>query len=621
MWINTVEFSPVATGREICNAHPKSLEMKEWVNTQLERIKNGYTVGGQHITGDMYFWLNFYKLVDKNTKKYKHPKFLDFQTDFCNQTQLARELHKGLVCVKRRQVGFTELLAAMIIRELWFNDAPTIIMATDGEKQIEPLIRNTTNFINILNQSILRKNLRVNTPKFKKMGYQRSGEDTWRGQTGELHALNFTKGNYMVSVGKVPSMLVIDEAGKANGLIDFYEYVRPSITDDFSGVMTGLPIIFGATGEMEKSKDLKLMFYEPEKYNMLSFEYEGESRKTGYFVEGWRLKHLDKDGNSDKEKGIAIVMEDREKVKSNADERALLSAISQFPLTPAEAFLDRGANIFNTLKIQHHIDNLSRTNALDKLKVGEIEEMNGQLMFIETMSYSEMVKNEGDIKGNKFSKGRFILYEEPEYVDDVIPQNKYIIGADPYHLDEGSSLGAIYVYKRMIEGGQTMADLPVCEYLYRPSNTALFAEDVLKLCKYYNAIAMVEPSTNVVKDYFWHKGYLKYLAFTPRIATNDLSKGSNVKYGFPINVGTKSYAMGLISTYIDNHIENIFFPRLLKEMLDYDGVSNFDLLMAYAQVMVYRSELWDKVTRKPNNNTKMILPKWKYIEGKRIRIQ
>lgn len=620
MWINTVEFSPVATGKEVCNAHPKSLEMKEWVTTQLDRIKNGYDVCGQHITGDMYFFLNFYKLIDKNTKKYKYPTFLDFQADFCKWVEEARRIHKGLVCVKRRQVGFTELLASIIIRELWFNDASQILMATDGADQIKPLIKNTSNFINELNQTPIRKNLRIDTPTFKKLGYQLRGENFWRGQSSELHARNFTKGNHMVAVGMTPSMVVVDEAGKASGLIDFYEYVRPSITN-MEGLMTGLPIIFGATGEMEKSKDLKLMFYEPEKYNMLSFEYEGETTKTGYFVEGWRMRVLDENGNSNKELGIKSILEDRENVKSNNDERALLSAISQYPLIPKEAFLDRGANIFNTLKIQNHIDNLSKSNLLDKLKVGEIENFDGKLQFIETSSYMEMVKNEKDIKGNKFSKGRFIMYEEPEYVDDKIPQGKYIIGADPYHLDEGSSLGAIYVYKRMMEGGVTQADLPVCEYLYRPSNTSLFAEDVLKLCKYYNAIAMVEPSTNVVKDYFWHHGMLKYLAFTPRIATNDLSKGSNVKYGFPINTGTKSYAMGLISTYIDNHIENIYFPRLLKEMLDYDGVSNFDLLMAYAQVMVYRSELWDMVIRKPLAQKQMVLPKWKYIEGKRIRIQ
>ena len=615
MWINTIEFSPVATGKEVCNAHPKSLEMKEWVKTQLDRIKNGYSVGGQHITGDMYFFLNFYKLVDKSKKKYKHPRFIDFQAEFCSIVEKARKENKGIVCVKRRQVGLTELTSSIIVREFWFNDASQIVMLTDGENQIKPLIKNTSNFINELQQTMFNKNLRVNTPKFKKLGYQLAGEDVWRGQSSELHARNFTKGNHMVTVGMTPSMAVFDEAGKAEGLIDTYEYLRPSITD-MEGVMTGLPIVFGATGEMEKSMDLRIMFYEPQKYNMLSFTYESEKDEVGYFIEGWKSRVLDENGNSLKEEGIEQINKDREKVKSNRDERALLSSISQYPLTPSEAFLDRGVSIFNSLKIKAQIDKLNESNILDNLVYGEIEKINDKWEFIESVDYVKSVELEKSKK--TYFKGRYLLYEKPEYIDGKIPDGMYIIGADPIHLDLGTSMGAIYVFKRMTDGSKTLCDLPVCEYLYRPSNPSLFGEDVLKLCMYYNAIAMVEPSTNAVKDYFWHNNILNRLAKTPRIATNDLSKGSQVKYGFPINAGTKSYGIGLVSKYIDDHIDNIYFPRLLKEMLNYSSDGNFDLIMAFLQVLVYRSDLWD-FRKKDIVKQKKEFPRFKRVNGQIVQ--
>lgn len=600
MWINTKEFSPVANGSEKCDAHPLSLEMREWFKTQMIRIRDGYSVGGQYITGDMYFWLNFYQLVGKKTKKYTYPTFFDFQADFCNQVQIAREQNKGIVCVKRRQAGFSELTASIIIRELWFNDAPQILMATDGEKQIEPLIRNTNNFINVLNQSVFKKSLRVNTAKFKKMGYQTKGDDTWKGQSGELHALNFTKGNHMVSVGKVPSMLIIDEAGKADGLIDFYEYTRPAMTD-IDGTMTALPIVFGATGEMEKSKDLKLMFYEPEKYNMLSFEYEGEREKVGYFVQGWRMWNVDENGNSNKEKGLDFINEQREKAKSNRDERALLSAISQYPLTPAEAFLDNGVNIFNSYKIKEQIEVIAK-NVVNYRK-GDIDYIDGKWDFIDN------------------EKGRFLMYEEPEKVNDKIPTEMYIGGADPIHQEEGTSMGAIYVFKRFNEQSQTSGDKLVLEYLHRPSNPTAFAEDCLKASYYYNAVMMIEPTTYVIKDYFFTKSELHRLAKVPRIVTNDLSKGNQIKYGFPINGSTKPYVISLIAKYIDDNVSNIYFLRLLNEMLNYNSEGNFDLIMAFGQVLAYRADLWDWKPYKTKQESNFVLPKWKYINGKKIRIQ
>jgi hypothetical protein len=616
MWINTKEFSPVALGKDVCNAHPLSLEHKAWTLEQLKRIKYGYTVGGQYITGDMYFWLNYYKVFDKNKKTYEYPKFLDFQAEFCKQVELARnpideKNKKGIVCVKRRQAGMSELMACIIVRELWFNQAPQIVMLADGDPQLLPLKKNTSNFINELNKGVFAKNLAVNRPDFKQLGYQLSGENVWRGQRGELLTRNFTKGQYEVTVGLTPTLMVYDEAGKAEGLIDAYESARPAITN-MEGVMTGLPIIFGAVGDMEKSRDLKKMFYDPDTYNLMSYVVEGEKEKVGFFIEGWKMLVLDEDGNSDKEKGIEIINKNREKLKLGKDERALLKAISYSPIIPSEAFLDRGVNIFNTLKVQEHYDNLSKTNFFQELQYGEIEYVGQELDFIPTSNFSF----EDDKK--KLKKGRFLMYEKPEIIKGKVPNDMYIIGADPFHLDNGTSEGAIYVYKLMHEEAQLPCNKLVCEYLYRPSNPTLFADDVLKLCQYYNAIAMSEPSSSSVKDHFWQEGKLNYLAFTPRIVLTDLSKGSQVKYGFPINSATKSHGIGLVAKLIDDEIISIPFPRLLKEMIDYDSENNFDLIMALVQVLAYRSELWDKVKVRKEEQPNKPIPRYKrvYINGK-----
>ena len=585
MWINTIEFSPVATGKEICDAHPLSLEMKEWVKIQLDRIKNGYTVGGQYITGAMYFFLNFYKMIDKKSKKYMYPRFLDFQAEFSAFVQKARDNHKGVICLKRRQAGISEYIASEIIREMWFNEASTVYVACEAENQLEPLQKYTSNFINVLNTTPFKKNLRANTTSFKKLGYQTKGDTVWKGSSSELHFLSFGKANVMASVGSVPSMVVIDEAGKAKNLLSFYGYIEPPLKG-LDGTLYGLPIIFGASGETKESKDLQTMFYEPDAYNMLSYQYEEGVKETGFFVEGWRMYDLDENGNSNKQKGIEKINKERERIRKSKDETKLMIEITQFPLTPEEAFLDNGVNIFDRYKIKEQQESLVNDSMFNKLEVGEIHFIDKDVVFESKGKYEYIDKD-------KNLKGRFVILEHPEKINNKIPDDLYIIGADPYHLDEGTSKGAIYVFKRMTEHSTSLSDLIVAEYLYRPSNTSKFAEDILKLCYYYNARAMVEPSTNVVKDYFWTNNLMFKLAPTPRIVNTDLSKQQNSKVGFPINNATKSYIIGMIGKYIDESCDKIYFPRLLDELYNYNTKDNFDLVMAFAQVIAFRADLWD----------------------------
>ena len=70
MFVNTKLFSPVIIDG-LCRAHPKSLEYRDWWAQERERCINGYSVGGVKITGDHYWYLNFWKIrgVDEHTKR------------------------------------------------------------------------------------------------------------------------------------------------------------------------------------------------------------------------------------------------------------------------------------------------------------------------------------------------------------------------------------------------------------------------------------------------------------------------------------------------------------------------------------------------------------------------
>lgn len=108
MWVNTSLFSPV-----LKDAAPPidSIYYDSWWYDQRNIIMNdGYSVGGQSITGDHYFYLNFWKIrgIDYSTKRKGiiSPRFLEMDHEYFHHVDKARLLSKNIGLVKGRQTGF-----------------------------------------------------------------------------------------------------------------------------------------------------------------------------------------------------------------------------------------------------------------------------------------------------------------------------------------------------------------------------------------------------------------------------------------------------------------------------------------------------------------------------------
>jgi hypothetical protein len=80
---------------------------------QLDRCANGYTVNGYRITGDHYFFLNFYRMniVDDTRKaamgdRDGFPKFLVEQYKFFHYFEICEYLKKDVVALKSLGIGW-----------------------------------------------------------------------------------------------------------------------------------------------------------------------------------------------------------------------------------------------------------------------------------------------------------------------------------------------------------------------------------------------------------------------------------------------------------------------------------------------------------------------------------
>ena len=95
---------------------------REFWNEQYRRCRHGMTVNGYTITGDHYYFLNFYRLlnVHKVTKAGggRTEDFADFyvkQYEYFHYIELCKVLRKDAIGLKARGVGFSEIAAAIAV--------------------------------------------------------------------------------------------------------------------------------------------------------------------------------------------------------------------------------------------------------------------------------------------------------------------------------------------------------------------------------------------------------------------------------------------------------------------------------------------------------------------------
>ena len=106
-----------------CTYLRNSKRYNEFWLEQYKRCKYGMTVNGYHITGDNYFFLNFYRLpiVDQTKASGSgldegFPIFFASHYTFFHYLEMARVLHKHAAMFKARSIGFSEINASLSAR-------------------------------------------------------------------------------------------------------------------------------------------------------------------------------------------------------------------------------------------------------------------------------------------------------------------------------------------------------------------------------------------------------------------------------------------------------------------------------------------------------------------------
>lgn len=637
----------LATGH-YCQYPEGTSEFFAYWDEQMDRCKYGYTADdGDFISGYNYFYLNFcpiqriiYNTITnpdgsttiKKTRDLQFPDFYDYDYYFFQAVEQAETEGKHLCALKSRRKGYSYKNAAMACRNYYlFAGSKTYIYASNKQYLTEDgILTKAWDYMDFIDKNTAwGKKRSVNTQMRKRAGFYTKdeyGNEVELGFKSEIIGVTL-KDNPDVVRGKAGKLIIFEEAGSFSELGAAWQIARPSVEQD--GMAFGTMIAFGTGGDEDSHfETLKDMFYNPDGYNCLGFDNIWDEtpsdKKCGFFIpqytnmdfrddKGNRL-YMDVDGNTLRKKSLEYILTDRRKVIENATNSVAVDRyVAEHCITPQEACLEFGGNIFPKKELQEQLAKIRINKHLSNHK------QVGDLVWNTDGSLKWVIKKLGDIthyplKRDDDPTGSIVIWEHP--VPDA-PIGLYILGVDPYDHDQSgtNSLGSTFVYKRF-QSFENYYDIIVAEYTGRPQTAEEYYENLRKLAIYYNGRIMYENERKGLFPYFTAKHCDYLLADQPDIIS-DIVGNSKVqrKKGCHMNKQIKQWGEGLIKDWLNEeqapgkkNLHNILSEPLLEELISYNDTGNFDRVMALMQVMIYREQLYNvKVKEKKKENKNRIL--------------
>lgn len=116
-----------------------------WIE-QYKRCKYGMTVNGYTISGDHYYFLNFYQLRDLinveeagSGRNEIFPNFLEGQYEWFHYLSLARKLRLNACMMKAREAGYSEIEASIIAKSYTVTKGSVNVCCAFAETQLSKL--------------------------------------------------------------------------------------------------------------------------------------------------------------------------------------------------------------------------------------------------------------------------------------------------------------------------------------------------------------------------------------------------------------------------------------------------------------------------------------------------
>lgn len=631
------------------NANPNS-EYGKWIREERRRIWDGYVreSDGEWVTGYLYWFLNYSPMMLSKIREYKDKDGKKRKSKRADRVESLPECWEGIYwrfhCLDQASNGglYNNFEGGQHMAELASRGKGKsyslasilnhIFVVGENEEAHEKVKGIVTAYQKeyltkdgVLNKFVDMANFCATNTQFPRkrlknslqemtwiMGYKDVELDIERGTQNTVLGVS-SKDDESKLRGKRAAKILIEEFGTFPRLVDLYNVLLPSVQD--GDIIFGQIYMLGTAGDNESDfAGAQEIMYNPKGYNMYALPNVFDKYNQGkphfvFFFPGYvnRKGCYNEDGVSDIIKALIEILMNRYRVKYNStDPNTIIKTIAEVPITPAEAIVKTGVNMFPVADLTERIGQLdSNPTEYNDVYVGDLVfSKDGKVEYKPT---SAQPIRDFPHKDNKI-EGAIEIFQMPEIDKNTNkPYNdRYILGADPYDDDESNtmSLGSIFVL-------DLWTDRIVAEYTGRPSFADDYYEICRKLCLFYNGRLNYEYNKKGLFSHFSTRNSLYLLTDVldflkekqmMKDGIGNKSKGTNASPA--INAYARSRLRSwllspvpVIQT-IDGESKEVMVPRLftvrnralLKELINYNSEGNFDRVSAMGMLMLLRED-------------------------------
>ena len=623
------------------NANPNS-EFGKWIREERRRCWEGYVrpSDGEWVTGYMYWFLNYSpimlsKIIEGTKRANRVEDFPEFwegiylRFHYMEQAAnggLYNSFEGGEHCAElaSRGKGKSFSLASILshdfilgVNEVAHHRVMSVVTAYQKEYLTKDGVLNKffsmVNFCSE-NTQFPRKRLKSSMQEMTWiMGYKDVEMDIERGTLNNVLGVS-SKDDESKLRGKRAAHILIEEFGTFPRLTDMYNVLTPSVEE--GDIVFGQIYMLGTAGDNESDfAGAQEIMYNPKGYRMYALPNVFDKSNQGkpnfvFFFPGYinRKGCYNKDGVSDVVKALIEILLNRYNKKYNSsDPNTIIKVIAEVPITPAEAIVKTGVNMFPVADLTERLQQLDNNpREYDDVYTGEL--VINKSGNIEYKPSSAQPIREFPHKDNKI-EGSIEIFQLPE-IDKKTgkPFNgRYIASCDPYDDDEANtmSLGSTFVL-------DLWTDKVVAEYTGRPMFADDFYEICRRMCLFYNARMNYENNKKGLFSYFSRHNCTYLLTDTleylkDKQLIKEVGYGNKAK-GTVATQAINAYARNLLRAWllrpttviqkVDGEEQEVSIPALftlrnralIKELINYNSQGNFDRISSMGMLMLLRED-------------------------------
>lgn len=586
------------TTKKFTNLPTQSKAHRDWWLNQHKISDEGLTINGYRVTGDHYFFLNFYTMPkSKDTKKAGagraegRPDFWASHYEFFHYIELCEVLGYDAVVLKARGVGASEVAASLGVRPYTTTKGYAALYVAYADSFLEPpkgILGKCWKQLDWLNLNTNGGMRRV------RMGpdsiYQKQA--ALKDRNGELHGhMAIISGQIVDKPDKLRGdrvdRLFYEESGSNKFLSDSWIVGEALVI--INGRRHGIRVAYGTGGsEGPNLEGLEKMFLDPKAYSVLPYRHrltkKGDEVYTGYFIPAWAtvMDAMDSRGVANEEMAKAYYQKKRD--LKIADFNGYSKYCAEYCFYPEEALSRQGNNNFNQEKLADQYTEIVFNKSTPRVKRGYTK-----------WTYEKDAKNMATTKviGVEFIEnpnGTTYIVEEPlkdskgNHIQDL-----YVGGIDSIDKGTGDSIVTkgskfcITIKKRTfgIGGGNQY----VAFYMDRPFDVREAYTKAAQLLIMYSCKANLEDTKINIIGYFRDKHWIHLLMRRPQYAIQGETRNPPNAFGTQGTEKMIMHGIELIENYVIDYCHTIAFIEMIEQLQNWSWEKKGDYDIVSSMVM------------------------------------